>query len=89
MEQITMTQTRLRKKPSTKTTFETLNKTTEVIPRERYEFITKPDTLAWFRFVGGTETAERSYTCRGYNITRLTSTSPDKQIKVIREFKFI
>ena len=89
MEQITMTQKRLVKNPSTKTTFNLLEEVSEVIPRERYEFITKPATLKWFRSLGGTETAERSYTCRGYNITRLTSTSPDKQIKVIREFKFI
>jgi hypothetical protein len=89
MEQITMTKKRLEKNPSTKTTFNILEEATEVIPRERYEFITKPETLKWFRSLGGTETAERSYTCRGYNITRLTSTSPDKQIKVIREFKFI
>ena len=89
MEQITMVKTRLEKNPSTKTTFNLLDEVTEVIPRERYEFITKDDTLKWFRSLGGSETAERSYTCRGYNITRLTSTSPDKQIKVIREFKFI
>ena len=89
MEQITMTKKRLEKTPSTKTTFKVLNEVTEVIPREHYEFITKPETLKWFRCLGGTETAERSYTCRGYNITRLTSTSPDKKIKVIREFKFI
>ena len=84
-----MIETRLEKNPSTKTTFNILEEATEVIPRERYEFITKPETLKWFRSLGGSETAERSYTCRGYNITRLTSTSPDKQIKVIREFKFI
>ena len=89
MEQITMVKTRLEKNPSTKTSFNILEEATEVIPRERYEFITKPETLKWFRSLGGSETAERSYTCRGYNITRLTSTSPDKQIKVIREFKFI
>lgn len=88
MEQITMTKKRLEKNPSTKTTFNLLDEVTEIIPRERYEFITKPATLKWFRAMGGTETVERSYTCRGYNITRLTSTSPDKQIKVIREFKF-
>lgn len=89
MEQITMTKKRLEKNPSTKTTFNLLDEVTEIIPREDYEFITKPETLEWFRCLGGTETAERSYTCRGYNITRLTSTSPDKKIKVIREFKFI
>jgi hypothetical protein len=89
MEQITMTQTRFKKNPSTKTTFNLLDEATEVIPRERYEFITKDDTLKWFRSLGGSETAERSYTCRGYNVTKLTSTSPDKKIKIIREFKFI
>lgn len=89
MEQITMTQKRLVKNPSTKTTFNLLEEVNEVIPREYYENLTKPATLKWFRSLGGTETAERSYTCRGYNITRLTSTSPDRQIKVIREFKFI
>jgi hypothetical protein len=90
MEQITMTKTRLSKNTSPKNTFKLLDEiTTEVIPRERYEFITKTETLKWFRSLGGSETAERSYTCRGYNVTKLTSTSPDKQIKVIREFKFI
>lgn len=88
MEQITMIKKRLEKNPSTKTTFKVLDEVTEIIPREHYEFITKPETLKWFRACGGTETPERSYTCRGYNITRLTSTSPNKQIKVIREFKF-
>ena len=88
METITMTKKRLERNPSTKTTFNLLEEVTEVIPREYYENLTKPATLKWFRAMGGTETAQRSYTCRGYNITRLISTSPYKQIKVIREFKF-
>ena len=89
MEQITMTKKTLLKNPNTKTTFNTLEEVNEVITRERYEMLTSSKTLGWFRATGGTETAERSYTCRGYNITRLTSTSPNRQIKVIREFKFI
>ena len=88
METITMTKKKLERNPSTKTTFNLLEEVSEVIPRERYEMLTSEKTLGWFRAMGGTETAERSYTCRGYNITRLTSTSPDKQRKVIREFKF-
>jgi len=83
-----MTRKRLEKNPSTKTTFNLLEEVNEVITRKRYEMLTSAKTLGWFRAMGGTETAERSYTCRGYNITRLTSTSPNKQIKVIREFKF-
>lgn len=88
MEIITMTKKQLEKNPSTKTTFNLLEEVTEVITRERYEMLTSEKTLGWFRACGGTETAQRSYTCRGYNITRLISTSPNKQIKVIREFKF-
>ena len=88
METITMTKKRLERNPSTKTTFNLLEEVSEVIPREYYERLTSEHTLGWFRAMGGTETAQRSYTCRGYNITRLISTSPDKQIKVIREFKF-
>ena len=46
------------------------------------------DTLKWFRRLGGSETAERGYTERGYLIVKLTSTSPDRQNKTIRTFKF-
>jgi len=83
-----MTETRYIKKPNTKTTYAEEGKEMQRISRTDYSRITGEDTLNWFRRLGGTETAQRSYTCRGYLITKLTSTSPDKQTKIIREFNF-
>lgn len=83
-----MTETELIKNPNTKTTYIVEEEKTEEITREQYKNITSDETLEWFRNIGGTETAARRYTCRGYNITRLTSTSPDRQTKIIRQFKF-
>lgn len=61
---------------------------TKTIDKKQYDNITNKDTLKWFRRLGGSETAKKSYTSRGYNVTKLISTSPDKSIKVIREFNF-
>jgi hypothetical protein len=61
----------------------------KTIDLTQYDNITNEDTLKWFRRLGGSETAKKNYTSRGYIITRLTSTSPDKTIKVVREFNFI
>ena len=85
---ITMTRTELEKNPNTKTTYLTKEVDTEEITEKDYKRITGDDTLKYFRRLGGTETAQRSYTCRGYNVTHLTSTSPDRQTKIVRTFKF-
>lgn len=55
----------------------------------QYSRITSTDTCKWFRRLGGSETATREYTCNGYTVTKLISTSPDKQIKKVREFNFV
>lgn len=67
---------------------ETRNGVTEVseITETQYNNITNDDTLKWFRRLGGTETATRGYTERGYNVVKLISTSPDKKTRIIREF---
>lgn len=83
-----MTRTELEKNPDTKTTYLTKEVDTEELTEKAYKLITGDDTLKWFRRLGGTETAQKSYTCRGYNITRLTSISPDRQTKIVRTFKF-
>jgi hypothetical protein len=88
MKSITMHKTELLKNPDTKTTYFTKDEASESITTSQYNNLTKDDTLKWFRRLGGSETAERSYTCRGYNVTKLTSTSPDRGIKIIRKFKF-
>lgn len=83
---ITLTETRLTKNPDTKTTYIQVEKETkEVTEREHYLYF---DSVKWFRRLGGSESITNSYTCSGYVGTKLVSTSPDKQTKVIREFNF-
>lgn len=86
--QIILTEKRLSKNPNTKTTYILDSEETKEIDRETFDRITNEGTIKWFRRLGGTETAERGYTYEGYLITKLTSTSPDRQSKTIREFKF-
>lgn len=88
MIKITLNEKRFSKNPNTKTTyFLTEEKTREITERE-YQNIASSDTLKFFRRLGGSESAIYGYTCNGYKITKLTSTSPDKSIKVIRKFNF-
>lgn len=49
--------------------------------------ITDADTLRFFRRLGGSEYAERSHTPRGYIVTRLVSTNPDRTIRIVRRFR--
>ena len=90
---IFLTETKLYKNPNTKTTYIQDKQTREEITTREYRNITSADTLKFFRRLGGTESAQRSYTCAGYVagyvVTKLTSTSPDRQNKTVREFKFI
>ena len=74
----------------TETRIENGKITTEVktIDKEQYDNITNVETLKWFRRLGGSETARKNYTSKGYIVTKLVSTSPDKSTKVIREFNF-
>jgi len=52
-----------------------------------HRYITEADTLKWFRRLGGSETAVRSYTPVGYIVTRLTSTNPDRTVRIVRRFR--
>ena len=88
MDTITMHQQTFTKNPNTKTTYILEEEKTDTITKEQYNNITNNDTLKWFRRLGGSETAQRGYTCRGYLITKLTSKSPYGDTKVIRTFKF-
>ena len=79
---------RTEKKAGFKTVYtETENETRE-ITEDQYNKTIGNDTLKFFRRLGGTETAIRSYTCAGYKVVKLTSVSPDRETKVIRTFKF-
>ena len=86
--QIEMLKIKLVKNPNTKTTNLEESRGVEEITETQYKNICSDDTLKWFRRLGGSESAERGYTCRGYRVVKLTSTSPNKQSKTIREFKF-
>ena len=83
-----MLKIKLVKNPNTKTTYLEESRGVEEITETQYKNICSDDTLKWFRRLGGSESAQRGYTCRGYRVVKLTSTSPNKQSKTIREFKF-
>lgn len=59
---------------------------TEVLTEERYNNTVSKDTQAFFRRLGGSETAQRSYTMKGYIVTRLTSINPSRDEKIVRKF---
>jgi len=88
MYTIELTTTKLVKNPNTKTTYLVESKEVETITDKQYHLITCNDTVKWFRRLGGSESLQRAYTCAGYKVYKLTSTSPDKQNKTVREFKF-
>ena len=84
---IHMTITKQVKKEGTKTVW--INKQepkTEQVSWSFYRNII--DSSPYFRSLGGSEHNVKSYTCRGYHVTKNTSTSPDKKKRTIREFKF-
>ncbi len=87
-ESIKMHTQKLIKNPNTKTTYLLDEEDSSVIDERQYHNITCDDTLKWFRRFGGSETAERNYTELGYRVVKLTSTSPNKEMKTIRNFSF-
>tara|TARA_R100001480_G_C4712392_1_gene178914 strand:- start:548 stop:814 length:267 start_codon:yes stop_codon:yes gene_type:complete len=87
--EILMTKTTYTKNPNTKTTYFVDGVKTEKITQKNYLNIVSEDTRKFFKRLGGSETAQKSYTCSGYLITRLISVSPSKDKKSIYEFKFI
>ena len=88
MKTIEMTKKVFRKNPNTKTTYILESTEVENIDEETHEMTTSEATCKTFRRWGGSETVERAYTSQGYKVVKLTSTSPDKQTKIIRTFKF-
>lgn len=88
MIKIFLTQKEFIKNPATKKTYILKEEIKEEITPKIYNNLTKEDTLKHFRRLGGSEKAQYSYTCNGYKITKLTSTAPDKSVKIIRNFEF-
>lgn len=88
MEIILMKETRLVKKEGFKNAYRIEEESERKLSKEHYKNITDNNTMKWFRRLGGSETATRNYTCLGYNVIKLVSYSPNREIKVVREFKF-
>ena len=88
MVQITETKTKLVKNPNTKTTYNVVSTETEIITEKQHGLTVSDDTCKWFRRLGGSEVKTMSYTCNGYKCIKLVSTSPNKENKTIREYKF-
>jgi len=86
MTTITLTETRYKKNPNTKTTYIVESEEVkEITEKQHFNYF---DSVKFFRRLGGKETITNSYTCNGYKGTKLISTSPDKETKVVREFNF-
>lgn len=51
--------------------------------------VTHRDTLRFFRSLGGSEYAVRSYTSVGYIVTRLVSTNPSRTVRKVRRFDIV
>jgi hypothetical protein len=85
---ITLIETRLSKNPNTKTTYIVDSKKIETVTEKQHDLTTNDDTCKWFRRLGGSETKQMNYTYLGYVCTKLTSISPDRQTKIIREYEF-
>ncbi len=88
MVQITLTEKRYVKNPNTKTTYILETTETTNVTEKQHGLTTNDDTCKWFRRLGGSETKQMEYTCAGYKCTKLTSVSPDKQNKIVREYSF-
>ena len=78
------TRTNYYKKPGTKSVWvEASSERTEVSELHCSRI---DESCSYFRRMGGTETVTRGYTSRGYRIVELVSTSPDKWIRIVREY---
>lgn len=86
---IVITETRMEKKPGFKNAYAVVENDTREIGEQQYNNIVSKDTQKFFRRLGGSERATCGYTCMGYKVIRLVSYSPNREVKVIRDFEFI
>lgn len=88
MYTIIETKTKLEKKAGTKNAYREVSKEVTEVTERQHELTTNNDTIKWFRRLGGLQSVTHGYTYAGYVVVKLISTSPDKQSKTIREYKF-
>jgi hypothetical protein len=75
-------------KDGTKTSYELIEEKHSDLTEDVYNNLTSPDTLRFFRRLGGSEYVEKCYTSRGYRVFRMISKSPCRGIKTVRTFDF-
>lgn len=88
MLQITLTTKNYVKNLNTKTSYTLESTEFEQVTEKQHHSATCEDTCKWFRRLGGSESVTRNYTNAGYKVTKLISTSPNRQIKRVREYSF-
>ena len=88
MQKITLTSETFTKKLGFKNAYKLIDTEVKEITEKEHSNITNDDACKWFRRLGGSETKTMGYTCNGYKCIKLVSTSPDKETKKIRNFKF-
>ena len=82
----TETKTEYELKPGTKTAWQVVDVETEEMTEQQHRNCV--EAAPFFRRLGGSEHLDYSYFSKGYLCYRIISKSPDRQTKVIREFKF-
>ena len=88
MYTIIETKTKLEKKAGTKNAYKEVSKEVKEVTERQHELTTNEATCKWFRRLGGSESVTHGYTYAGYVVVKLVSTSPDRQSKTVREYKF-
>ena len=68
----------------TTNSYVTINKVIKTITEEVYDNMTSKETIKYFRDLGSTEKATR----KGGRVTKLVSTSPSREFRTVRVFKF-
>ena len=86
MLHIKMTKQYFIKKSGTKNAYQLTETETERITETQYNNII--NSASFFRRLGGSCTQQKTYTNAGYKVYKDILTSPDRQTKTIREFKF-
>jgi hypothetical protein len=89
MTKIILKTSRFTKNPNTKTSYILTEEETQEVTEQQHKNATSPDTMKFFKRLGGSESRVMSYTCNGYKCIKATSISPDRQSKTIREYQFI
>ena len=75
-----------RRKPGTKTVWETYKTEKRDITEEEHKNMV--EAAPWFRRLGGSESLTKNYTRRGYKVVRIISTRPDKEERRVFNFEF-